>query len=231
MFAVVFEVRPKPERREEYLALARFLKPRLEAVDGFIDNERFASRRRPGLVLSLSTWRDEKALIRWRTQADHHAVQEKGRFEVFEDYRLRVGEVTTDTAPPVGHAVRPTRADETETGEARALSLTEVALAGPPPADADAEAAGLAARLGLDPGRAGLIGHDVFESIYSPGRILLFALWRDTEAAGGWTPAEAADCTPLRHRRVRVIRDYGMMDRREAPQFYPPVNAWPVTPP
>jgi hypothetical protein len=24
----------------------------------------------------------------------------------------------------------------------------------------------------------------------------------------------------LRHRVVRVIRDYGMFDRREAPQFY-----------
>ncbi len=107
----------------------------------------------------------------------------------------------------------------------RALSLTEVALAGPPPADSDVWVAGLAARLGLDPGRARLIGHDVFESIYSPGRILLLALWRDAEAAAAWTPAESADCTPLRHRRVRVIRDYGMMDRREAPQFYPPVNA------
>jgi hypothetical protein len=37
-------------------------------------------------VLSLSTWRDEKALIRWRTLGVHHEVQEKGRFEVFEDY-------------------------------------------------------------------------------------------------------------------------------------------------
>ena len=27
----------------------------------------------------------------------HHEVQEKGRFEVFEDYRLRVGEITADT--------------------------------------------------------------------------------------------------------------------------------------
>jgi hypothetical protein len=28
----------------------------------------------------------------------------------------------------------------------------------------------------------------------------------------------------LRHRQVRIIRDYGMQDRREAPQFYPPVE-------
>jgi len=27
----------------------------------------------------------------------------------------------------------------------------------------------------------------------------------------------------MRHRGVRIIRDYGMLDRREAPQFYPAV--------
>jgi hypothetical protein len=28
----------------------------------------------------------------------------------------------------------------------------------------------------------------------------------------------------LRHRQVRVIRNYGMRDRREAPQYYPEVG-------
>jgi len=28
----------------------------------------------------------------------------------------------------------------------------------------------------------------------------------------------------LHHRSVRVIRDFGMSDRREAPQFYPDVK-------
>jgi hypothetical protein len=27
-----------------------------------------------------------------------------------------------------------------------------------------------------------------------------------------------------RLRHVRVVRDYGMFDRREAPQYYPPVK-------
>jgi hypothetical protein len=28
----------------------------------------------------------------------------------------------------------------------------------------------------------------------------------------------------LRHRRIRVVRDYGRFDRREAPQFYADVK-------
>ena len=64
MFAVIFEVQPKKEREDQYLALASRLKPELEAIDGFIDNERFESKRTEGDVLPLSTWRDEKAVVR-----------------------------------------------------------------------------------------------------------------------------------------------------------------------
>jgi len=97
MFAVIFEVQPKKERWDDYLKLAKTLKPELEKIDGFIDNERFGSKRTEGGVLSLSTWRDEKAVIRWRTLGIHHEIQEKGRNEIFEDYHLRVGEITADT--------------------------------------------------------------------------------------------------------------------------------------
>src|SRR5690242_12091718 len=97
MFVVIFEVKPRPERWDDYLGYAKQLKPELEKIDGFLENERFASKRHQGWLVSLSSWRDEKALIRWRTHALHHEVQMKGRSEVFLDYRLRVGEVVTDT--------------------------------------------------------------------------------------------------------------------------------------
>ena len=51
MFAVIFEVQPKPDRWDEYLALAKLLKPEIERIDGFIDNERFASQRTRGRLL------------------------------------------------------------------------------------------------------------------------------------------------------------------------------------
>src|SRR5215471_5383400 len=126
MFAVIFIVQPKAGREAEYLDLAKFLKPKLEAIDGFIDNDRGASARGQRRVLSLSTWRDEKAVVRWRTHADHHRVQEKGRFEVFENYQLWVGEFTHDSDAPAGAQPPQQRFDETEAGPAKAATVTEI---------------------------------------------------------------------------------------------------------
>jgi heme-degrading monooxygenase HmoA len=222
MFVVVFEVQPKKERWNDYLDLAKQLKPKLEAIDGFIDNERFESKRTRGRLLSLSTWRDEKAVVRWRTQGDHHYVQEKGRFEVFEDYHLRVGEVIDDSGPPRGLAVVEQRFDETTNSAAKAVSITELS---PPEGDKQKVAAEhLAAKVGLDKRAKGLVDHEIYESIYDPGTLLLLATWRAVEDARQWTPVATENLGTLRHRRVRVIRDYGMMDRNEAPQFYPEVK-------
>lgn len=57
MFSVIFEVLPAEGRRDDYVGLAKHLKPILERVEGFVDNERFESQLRPGWVLSHSTWR------------------------------------------------------------------------------------------------------------------------------------------------------------------------------
>ncbi|MGH7097292.1 MAG: antibiotic biosynthesis monooxygenase family protein [Stellaceae bacterium] len=219
MFVVIFTVQPRSGHFDEYLGLARSLRPELEKIDGFIDNERFASQRQEGRILSLSIWRDEKAVIRWRTLGAHHHVQERGRSAVFADYHLRVGEIVTDTGLPPGPALAEQRLDETETGAAKAATISEVSPAtGAAPAGAD-----LAAALGLPAvGTRGLVDGEVFESITNPGKLLLLAAWQDA-AAGRWQPGSPA-AGALRHRRVRIIRDYGMSDRREAPQYYPPVS-------
>ncbi len=126
MFSVIFEVHPKQEKVDLYLDLAMRLRPVLEGIDGFVDNERFESSRRPGWILSHSTWRDEKSVVRWRTVAQHHDTQQRGRDEVFQDYHLRVGEIVADTAPPPGASIVEQRLDETEIGVAKFATLTEV---------------------------------------------------------------------------------------------------------
>jgi heme-degrading monooxygenase HmoA len=198
MFAVIFEVQPKASRWDDYLGFAKLLRPEIEKIDGFIDNERFTSRRTQGRLLSLSTWRDEKSVVRWRSFALHHQVQEKGRFEVFEDYHLRVGEVIADTEIPAGHRIQHQRLDETEVGMARRVTISEGPGADLLPADT-----------------AGLADQELFDSLTTEGKSLLLAGWRHAAPAldGGF-----------RQRQVRIIRDYGMADRCEAPQYYPAVG-------
>ena len=96
MHAVIFEVWPKAETWDEYLSIAADLKEVLQKVDGFISVERFESLTEPGKVLSLSFWRDEDAIARWRALEVHRQAQSKGRNSLFDDYRLRVVSVIRD---------------------------------------------------------------------------------------------------------------------------------------
>ncbi len=78
--------------------------------------------------------------------------------------------------------------------------------------------------MGLAPDAPGLVAWDVFDAVLTPGDIILLVSWRDRAAA------EAFEGTVSLHdgarlRRVRVVRDYGMFDRREAPQYYPDVGS------
>jgi heme-degrading monooxygenase HmoA len=96
MIAVIFEVVPAPGQKERYLDAAAKLRPLLGTIDGFISVERFQSLTEPGKILSLSFWRDEEAVARWRNTEDHRHVQTAGRSGVFADYRLRVAHVLRD---------------------------------------------------------------------------------------------------------------------------------------
>jgi len=96
MIAVIFEVWPKADRKQDYLNIAAELKPLLEKIYGFISIERFESLYEPGKILSLSFFRDEAAVQAWRATNEHRAAQAKGRGEIFSNYRLRVAGVIRD---------------------------------------------------------------------------------------------------------------------------------------
>lgn len=220
MFSVLFEVQPRGDRWEDYLENARMLRPELERVDGFVDNIRYRSLTREGWILSLSSWRDEKALVRWRTRMRHHEVQEKGRAEILFDYNLRVGQVTRDTRLPPGYELLEQRLDETEVGQGTTVSLIDAKR--PSEWVRESQPEDVAAWLGLSSDGAGPLSWDVFDAVLAPGDIILLLLWRDAASA-----EEFENRNPVRDgarlRRVRVVRDYGKFDRREAPQFYPDV--------
>ena len=94
--AVIFEVELASGRAEDYLTHAAALRAHLEAIDGFVSVERFQSLASPGKLLSLSFWRDEAAVARWRNHEAHRVAQAAGRDGVFSDYRLRVAAVVRD---------------------------------------------------------------------------------------------------------------------------------------
>lgn len=204
MFAVIFEVKPKVERYEAYLAIAARLRPALLSSEGFVENTRFASRSRDGLLVSVSLWRDEKALIRWRTHGGHHAAQCQGRADILSDYRLRVGEVFAHSTSDIGDGH--SRLDTTEVGEAKAVLLADGA-------GADGEALTLAAMT-----NAVASDCDCFDAITEEGRVLALQGFKSEGAAAHAFQAKAGTTTS-RHLAIRIIRDYGMNERREAVQW------------
>lgn len=96
MIAVIFEVEFPGERMHRYLDLAAALRDELETIDGFLSVERFQSLSHPDKLVSLSFFRDEASVARWRNSRAHRATQAQGRVGLFTHYRLRVAEVIRD---------------------------------------------------------------------------------------------------------------------------------------
>ena len=223
MFAVIFEVHPSSAAWDKYLSLAAFLKPQLFQIPGFIDNIRYKSLTRDGWILSLSSWKDEKALVKWRTKESHHDVQEKGRAGVLTDYHLRVGQYVSDSEVPEGHEIVEQRLESTEIGAGKFVVLVDGVGFGKEKLEG-MKAVEVAESLGLRFGEGieGLGAWDVFDAVLTPGDVILLTEWKDDEAAKRFED-RVAQKREMRVRRVRIVRDYGMFDRREAPQYYPDV--------
>ena len=96
MFAVIFEVVLKNEAKQEYLEIASKLREFLKDQHGFISIERFQSLSEEGKLMSLSYWKDESAIQKWRNLEEHRQAQKKGFESLFHSYRIRVAEVVRD---------------------------------------------------------------------------------------------------------------------------------------
>jgi heme-degrading monooxygenase HmoA len=217
MFSVIFEVNPRSTAWNAYYDTAKMLRPELEQVEGFVDNIRYRSLQREGWILSLSGWRDEKALVRWRTKMKHHEAQQQGRDQILQDYHLRVGQVTRDTEVPPGVSIVEQRLDETEVGDGTTVTL--ITMKRPTEWKETTNPADCAQMIGLDPRGEGLLEWELFDALLTPGDLILLISWRDHAAAERFED-ELTVPEGARLRRVRVVRDYGMFDRREAPQYY-----------
>lgn len=214
MFAVIFETLPNRQRFSDYLGLAETLKPTLNAIDGFVMNERFSNDRVKGTLLSLSLWRDEKALIRWRTHAQHHGVQVNGRSGVLDDYRLRVGQIDLQF-----ESGKLRRATEGRRRDISAVSTDPFVTISVSTRDiADPDAAGMTPPQDQADERC-----SDFTGVVDTRRRLRMTRWADADQAERHLLEHCAALDGA-HWAVSVVREYGMLDRREAPVFHEPVE-------
>lgn len=206
MISQFFEVQVREGQAERYLDLAASLRPELDEMGGCIFIDRFKSLSRPNLLLSYQVWQDEGSMIAWRVHGRHHGVQVTGREKVFADYRIRIAQIIHEERP--GQAPwNPDRlspyndpARRQPTFVVASESSTPDLPNGTPPRS------------------------DVFESVYRPG---VFAHLFDvsTPEIGVFLGQTLlTDETTEYFRIFEVLRDYGMFDRAEAPQYYPPVT-------
>jgi heme-degrading monooxygenase HmoA len=96
MIAVIFEFTPADGRFADYKQLAEGLNEEVRKMDGFISIERFQSISNSDKFVSLSFWRDEEAVRRWRNVRKHREAQAEGRGGIFSAYRLRICTVMRD---------------------------------------------------------------------------------------------------------------------------------------
>ena len=206
MIGLFFEVQTKPGHRDQYLDLAAALKPDLEAIGGCRFIDRFRSLTRENLLLSYQIWQDEGALTAWRVHAKHHRVQEIGREAVFSDYRIRIAQVIYEARPK--QAVwQPERRTPYNDPARRAPTYVLAA---------ESKSKQLPAKTEWR--------RDTFASVYREGQFAHLIDVPDPQAGIAFSDRLFADSTTEYVRVFEVMRDYGMYDRTEAPQYYPPVE-------
>jgi heme-degrading monooxygenase HmoA len=209
MLALLFEVTPKRDGYQRYLDIAASLRPALDKHDGFLFIDRYRSLSKPETILSHSLWRDEASLAAWRTLESHHHAQVAGREHVFADYRLRIAHVVLErTSTPSDR--QPSRPSSYNDPVAHPPRHVVIAASRETPGVGEAS--------------------DRFESLNRPNQFLSLYDAGDLEAAtllfesfaDPKPGAAASKSTDVR--LCEVERDYGMFDRREAPQYYRPVS-------
>jgi heme-degrading monooxygenase HmoA len=200
-----FEVDIREGLRDRYMDLAASLRPGLDAMGGCLFIDRYASLTRKHTLLSYQIWQDEASLTAWRSEAHHHAIQTIGRERVFSDYRIRIAQVVYERRSD-GSVWQPERLTPYN-DPARQQPRFVIASESTNP--------GLPVSTNWD--------QDSFASMYREGQFAHLVDLPDCQSGVEFGSKLFADPTTEYVRIFEVMRDYGMYERREAPQYYPPV--------
>lgn len=219
MFAVLIEAEPRKGQSDAHLAAANMLCPELGQAPGFIDHIGYRSLTRDGWILSLCGWRDETSVLGWRARMRGDEAWERGLSNSLAGYRLRIGEVTSDTRVPEVRKVAKRRLGGSETGEGTYVTLIDAKQAREWVASNNPQE--IALYLGFDLYSYGdCISWDVFENISRPGEIILVVTWKDAESANDHAATQMVP-EDARVRVLRIICDDRLPDRRGARRDHP----------
>jgi heme-degrading monooxygenase HmoA len=199
MHALFFEVTPRPGHEDHYFKIAAALRPILEQNKGLIFIDRYKSLGRPGTILSHSLWADEASLVDWRNDTRHQGAQKAGREVHFSDYRLRIAQVIQGfTREDGGQNV--TAGDDAGGTPRRLMAVVE------------------------SDGRPYSGEGEAFLSV-NRGDIYVTVMPIESDKQGGELISAAAGEVFVSSARLCLVsRDYGMVDRREAPQTFAPLK-------
>lgn len=89
-FAVIFTSTKAPEDPDYGPTSARMVEL-AEQQDGYLGYE--TARGPDGLGITVSYWRDEASIKKWKADAEHAVAQARGRGEWYEQYVSRVAKV------------------------------------------------------------------------------------------------------------------------------------------
>lgn len=156
--------------------------------------------------MSYQIWQDEGSMTAWRAYGSHHAIQKAGREVIFSDYRIRIAQVIHE-ARPEGLIWKPERKTPYNDPKRR-----------PPTYVLASESMNAALPVATSWRRAS------FKSMYRDGQYAHLIDLPDIESGLEFGAKLFADPTTEYFRIFEVMRDYGMYDRREAPQYYPPIE-------
>ena len=198
----MFEVKPKDGHEQHYFDRAAALRPRLEMNEGILFIDRYRSLNHAGIVLSHSHWRDEASMTKWRVDEAHHKTQSAGRTIHFEDYRIRIS-----------HVLR------YQVGGEPAMTWTSDGAY----KNAGSKTSRYLAIIGTEKRPWDETGES-FQSVNFEDHFLTIAE-PDSEQDGRDLIANVEGSRHVTNTLLSVVsRDYGMYDRDEAPQYFPPVR-------
>ncbi len=195
MLALFFEVLPRPGHEDHYFRHVGMLKPLLAEHTGMTWLDRFRSLSRDRVILSHQLWVDDAAIGRWREDRQHQRSQTAGRYKHFEDYRIRIAELFLRVE--------------------RQSPLEQL--------DPGPKATGNYIVAGHSKGRPLKGFEESFASVNIAGAYVALSSVASETAARKLVDRISKDQSMSWGFAARMIRDYGMFERGQAPQDYPPV--------